>query len=189
MVYAVGVVYSFSRSAVARLVSTSCMRRLGEIRCGRNCVRASSGGHMHTHEDAAAGLCMHLLGARLVQCACFHTRSLHNSISWMAPRAVWKAVSGGVGDWAPANRTRALVRIKEAFWDHIDAELSWETMGRPPYRAEAPQLCQHPIALHPIKAGYTEQWDRLWKALDLRDSAHDEALWAWRRRARMSGHA
>ena len=44
VVYAVGAVYGFSRSAVMRLVSTSCMRRLGEIRCGRNCVRASSGG-------------------------------------------------------------------------------------------------------------------------------------------------
>ena len=46
-----------------------------------------------------------------------------------------------------------------------------------PDNGRAPQLCQHPIAVHPIK--YVADYMRVWQGLATRDALHDDALHNW----------
>ena len=64
--YAWGASYGMSREAASRLVRTKCIMRVGSINCPK-CAYSVRGIGMHTWEDAAVGLCMHLLAARLMQ--------------------------------------------------------------------------------------------------------------------------
>ena len=67
-------------------------------------------------------------------------------------------------------RARAGLQRRKSNLDDLDDEL-WR----------APQLCLHPIAIHPIK--WLSEYIRLWTALDLRDQYYDQRLEKWRLKA------
>lgn len=165
--YALGGVYGLSAAALSRLVRSQCQQRVGHLRCGRvPCSRTVQGSALHSHEDANMGLCMHLNGVRLLQCSCFHMMNMAAKY-----RRAWN-VPMSVGANESAMSAEQVVRY---FQD-----------GQPD-RSRAPQLCQHPIAVHPIRK-YSE-YLRVWSALNVRDAVNARALEAWRREARGRGRA
>lgn len=65
-----------------------------------------------------------------------------------------------------------LRRVQRAFFDHLGVEKNSPTL---------PQLCAHPIAVHPIK--WRGEWGPLWHALNVRDAqSSDQQLGRWRRK-------
>ena len=65
-----------------------------------------------------------------------------------------------------------LRRVQYAFFDHLGVEKNSPTL---------PQLCAHPIAVHPIK--WRGEWGPLWHALNVRDAqSSDQQLERWRRK-------
>ena len=153
--YALGGVYGMSGTALARLIQSNCQHRVARLSCdGSRCVRSVGSMGMHTHEDANMGLCMHLNGVRMVQCACFH---MMNFVDPIPARRSWSI--------PPRVDVRSAKSVKAFFKDDR------------PDNSRAPQLCQHPIAVHPIK--YMADYMRVWEALATRDALHDDALHDW----------
>ena len=160
--YALGGVYGVSSTALARLVQSNCQPRVARLRCdGAACARTVRNVPFHTHEDANMGLCMHLNGVRMVQCGCFH---MMNIVEANPLRRTWSI---------PARvNVRSASSVKAYFKD-----------GRPE-DSRAPQLCKHPIAVHPIK--HMVNYLRVWQALATRDAVHDEHLRTWQQSAATS---
>jgi hypothetical protein len=153
--YALGGVYGMSGTALARLIQSNCQHRVARLSCGGSaCVRSVGSMGIHTHEDANVGLCMHLNGVRMVQCGCFHMMNFVDPSparrSWSIPPRV---------DVGSANSVKAFFKDDR------------------PDNSRAPQLCQHPIAVHPIK--YVADYMRVWQGLATRDALHDDALHSW----------
>jgi len=153
--YALGGVYGMSGTALARLIQSNCQHRVARLSCGGSaCVRSVGIMGIHTHEDASVGLCMHLNGVRMVQCGCFHMMNFVDPSparrSWSIPPRV---------DVGSANSVKAFFKDDR------------------PDNSRAPQLCQHPIAVHPIK--YVADYMRVWQGLATRDALHDDALHSW----------
>ena len=64
--YAQGGTYAMTRAALTALASTQCVKRVASIKCNGWVPMVAEEGaceHSPKHEDAAVGLCMHLLGA------------------------------------------------------------------------------------------------------------------------------
>ena len=64
--YAAGQLFGFSRVALEALVRSDCMRRVGQVKCDVPCRRSN----LQEIEDAATGLCMHLLKVPFVEASC-----------------------------------------------------------------------------------------------------------------------
>lgn len=138
--YAAGGAYGMNRAALHGVVQTNCTFRLGKIHYkGRR-------SRVHTIEDAAVGLCMHLVRARLVECPCFRQGHLSSpsranlELEMLLQRLLQVRLNGLQSpamrriDWA-ASRARA---------------------------AAEPLLCPNPITLHPIKVAMQQElWARL----------------------------
>ena len=138
--YSAGGAYGMNRAALHGVVQTNCTFRLGKIRYkGRR-------SRVHTIEDAAVGLCMHLVRARFVECPCFrqgHLSSPSNAnggLEQLLQRLLQVRLNGqqrlamGAIDWV-TSRARA---------------------------AAEPLLCPNPITLHPIKVALQQE---LWAQL------------------------
>ena len=200
--YASGGVYGMSRVAAQRLTNTSCLARLGALRC-EGCAHALSGIAAHTHEDAAMGLCMHLMGAKMVQCHAFHLFSptTTGNRGWLINsrplqtrlHAAWRGAqeapttaqpremrehqepAGHSAEAAGAqNRSRLLAAVKALFRDQVPPGQEKAYPSAPSY------LSKHPIALHPVKQ--LSAYHPLWMALELRDEDHEGSLQTWRAR-------
>jgi hypothetical protein len=181
--YAWGGAYGMSRAAAERMVRSSCVWRVGTLPChghglGNGCTYNQHGIGLNTREDAAVGLCMHLIAAQLVHCACFHSGRVDRVwgvVPWIVSHAVGKLMVNGSfrGDISHEDRMR---KIHHVFNDAVPAgsEIPGNTF-----------LCKHPIALHAIRSPETEYLP-LWEMLTMRDQEHAEELKAWRRNASAS---
>jgi len=196
VMYAMGGVYGMSRPAAERLARSQCQEKLAAIHCAR-CARNVAGKGIHTHEDANIGLCMHLNQVRLVTCACFHLMApnrwgdgrTYDSWTDASKRLatifselqteVRDGLTGGTHRyraprslWMQPRLTRKLLgRVMDAFHDDDGESTSMHRLA----------LCQHPIAVHPIKQAH--EYVPMWKALEVRDVYYDALLRAWRRDA------
>lgn len=178
--YGMGGSYGLSASAARRLVSSECVRRVGALPCsgpgmGSGCHYAMHGIGLNTHEDAAVGLCMHLLGTTLVQCACFHTYHVPTSAvqmnsksaaskrarsrsSWLLPPSLrwlgWQLHANATDGALPA--TWAVTAVRRFFRDDDVSTLP-----------DVSYVCNSPIVMHPIK-DHQNDYLPLWAALDAR---------------------
>ena len=198
--YAIGGAYGFNRHALMLLVRSGCMPRLGVLPC-QACTRTVRSQPMHTHEDANVGVCMHILGARLLQCEAFHLLAPLKTYFSQTPLSSWPPNPAQV----PA--ARALMDLVSAIEQLQEGDRgrdrghTWDVPGfalsallanvteafhddREAVSAHSPQLSAHPIAVHPIKAGAQTgglRWyGPLWTALNLRDMAQAAKLRRWR---------
>lgn len=96
-----------SRLAAERMVQTSCLTRVGSLRC-RGCSYNVQGIPAHTHEDAAVGLCMHLCAARLIQCHGFAVAAPPGAETWRAPASLRALTAVGQG---PGARLPSTLRV------------------------------------------------------------------------------
>lgn len=178
--YGMGGSYGFSALAAQALVRTACVQRVGALPChaggrgglpGRGCAHNVHGKGLNTHEDAAAGLCAHLAGARLIQCSCFsNNRLVGGSRPTMSPPS-W-ALSGvlenklkqraaGSGS-APSDNAASLAMLVAHYFKD-DEE---------PPQATYSHLCARPITVHPIK-DHRRQYVAMWEALNLRATLYE----------------
>ena len=67
--FAAGGMFGLSRTALQRLVNSSCMQKVAELKCQPSCRRSE----LQQIEDSVIGLCMHLLRVRLLDTPCFVT--------------------------------------------------------------------------------------------------------------------
>lgn len=73
--------YGFNRIALGKLVRAKCLHKIGELRCTGKSANGTRGWHrcklrrglVHTFEDNAVGLCMHLNRARPIHCEAFRS--------------------------------------------------------------------------------------------------------------------
>ena len=184
LTYAQGGVYGASRSAIERLVQSRCMERLGRVHCGPvgrlklprspRCTKHAFGEEMHAHEDAAFGLCMSLVSARLLHCDCFHMQLPLYNWSWSGPTSVagstlppaLHGLHARVGSLTQSPQKARQRRVEQAFATAVPV-LPSPGFGKFPLPRGADALCQKPIALHPVKEP-REQLD-WWSVLEARE--------------------
>lgn len=181
-----------SRFAAERMVHTSCVWRVGSLPChgaglGNGCIYNQKSIGLNTREDAAVGLCMHLVGAQLVECGCFHSGrvgvNLHDGrygvLAWAVSAQLRGLLTRNGTFRADVPREGIMKRVHGVFRDDVPA--GQETPGMT-------YLCLHPIALHAIHVPKTE-FLPLWQMLTARDAEHTSRLEEWRRNASVSSAA
>ena len=125
--YAIGGAYGMNHAALHAAVASDCLYRVARVPFkGR---RKS----VHTIEDATFGLCMHLLGARLIECGCFRNGIFGNpSGSNLGP------------NWALAELKRELLPL-------LTERSSRGLSAARELAATRPLICPNPITVHPVK--------------------------------------
>ena len=176
--YGWGAIYGLSAAAARQLVSTSCVLRVGGLKCagkglGKGCAFNVGGHGLNTWEDTAVGLCMHLLGAQLLTCDCFHVGRV-DRVKGVVPWTVTDAVKSLMltnGTFRPHVPHASRLRAVNAMFH--DAEIE------PSVPPGVTALCLHPIGVHAVKAVATE-FLPMWTALRLRDDVNAGRLERWR---------
>ena len=133
---------------------------------------------LNTREDAAVGLCMHLVAAQFITCPCFHSGRVDRVwgvVPWIVSHAVGKIMVNGT--FLPGiSHDERIRRIQRTFHDYVPA-------GREP--SGSTFLCRHPIALHAIRSPEKEYLP-LWEMLTTREEDFGKHLEAWRQNASAS---
>ena len=124
---------------------------------------------------------MHLIGAQLLQCDCFHS----GRVAMTGPRAL------GVKSWDVPPKLKASLRVHMEYdGDDLNGSALLPLIrdflhDSVPSGNEAPgqsYLCAHPISLHKLRGG--SEYMPLWHALEVRDAANERALDKWRQQHR-----
>ena len=181
--------YGLNRLALDRIVSTRCLMRVGELRCRAPARSMATSrlsrcrfrrGLVHTYEDNAVGLCMHLIQARPVHCEAFRSY-LDSDAAAVAHGSVSSGSNLGKNHGTTHSTSTTHGATKGTRAAGTSAAMNVSSVS--PRNEDRPTsaLSRFPILLHPLKQ--PKLFMAWWRMLEARDRKADLDLRAWRERA------